>query len=58
MYCHQTLKKGKSIMDQSDIKYILELINDAITTKDWDGIEEAKETLKEFLDTDDTQLEE
>ena len=45
-------------MDQSDIKYILELINDAITTKDWDVIEEAKETLKEFLDTDETQLDE
>lgn len=40
-------------MDQSDIKYILELLNDAISDKDWDGVEEAKETLKEFLDVDD-----
>jgi hypothetical protein len=38
-------------MDQSDIKYILELLGDAITTKDWDVVEEAKETLKEFIDT-------
>ena len=52
------LKKRKSNMDQTDIKYMLELINDAILTKDWDVIEEAKETLKEFLDTDDGLLEE
>jgi len=45
-------------MDQTDIKYILELINDAIINKDWDEIEEAKETLKEFLDTDNGLLEE
>lgn len=45
-------------MDQSDIKYILELINDAITNKDWDMIDEAKETLKEFLDSNDVTLDE
>lgn len=39
-------------MDQSDIKYILELLNDAVTEKNWDSVEEAKETLKEFLDVD------
>jgi hypothetical protein len=39
-------------MDQSDIKYVLELVNDAITSKDWDIVEEARETLKEFLDVD------
>ncbi len=44
-------------MDQSDIKYILELLSDAITSKDWDGVEEAKETLKEFIDTGDSQEE-
>jgi len=38
-------------MDQSDIKYIIELISDGITTKDWDVVEEARETLKEFIDT-------
>lgn len=37
-------------MDQSDIKYILDLLNDAITSHDWDQVEEARETLKEFLD--------
>lgn len=40
-------------MDQSDIQYILELLNDAITAKDWDIVEDAKETLKEFLDSND-----
>lgn len=44
--------KGKISMDQSDIQYVLELLNNAITDKDWDIVEEAKETLKEFLDVD------
>lgn len=39
-------------MNQSDIQYILELLNDAKLTKDWDTVEEALETLKEFLDDD------
>lgn len=39
-------------MDQSDIKYILDLLNDAVTEKNWDSVEEARETLKEFLDVD------
>lgn len=37
-------------MDQSDIRYILELLNDAQTAKDWDIVDDATETLKEFLD--------
>jgi hypothetical protein len=45
-------------MDQSDITYTLELLNDAITEKDWDKVEEARETLKEFLDGDESLLEE
>lgn len=40
-------------MDQSDIRYILEQLDDAILEKDWDKVEEAKETLKEFLDGDE-----
>lgn len=48
----------KSIMDQSDIQYTLELLNDAITDKDWDKVEEARETLKEFLDGNESTLEE
>jgi len=39
-------------MDQSDIKYVLDLLNDAVTEKNWDTVEEARETLKEFLDVD------
>ena len=38
-------------MDQSDIQYTIELLNDAILSKDWDIVDEAKETLKEFLDS-------
>lgn len=50
MYARLVSEKIAIDMDQSDIKYILDLINDAVTEKDWDIIEEAKETLKEFLD--------
>jgi hypothetical protein len=45
-------------MDQSDITYTLELLNDAIAENDWDKVEEARETLKEFLDGDVPPLEE
>lgn len=41
-------------MDQTDIQYILELLNDAILEKDWDKIEDVRESLREFLDGDDT----
>ena len=39
-------------MNQDDIKDVLTLINDAISNKDWDVIYDAREILKEFLDTD------
>lgn len=45
-------------MDQSDIEYVLELLNDAIANRDWDTVIEAKETLKEFLDSDEFEEEE
>ena len=44
--------KGYKV-DQSDIKYIIELLKDGTVNKDWDVIEEAKETLKEFIDSDE-----
>ena len=43
-------------MDQSDIQYTLELLNDAVTSKDWDLVEEVRETLKEFLDVDKSRI--
>ena len=49
---------SKDTMDQSDILYTLEFLNDAITDKDWDKVEEAREALKEFLDGDGPLLEE
>jgi hypothetical protein len=52
-----TLTMAK-IMDQSDIKYIIEVITEGIVNEDWDSIEEAKEILKEFIDGGDSQLEE
>ena len=42
-------------MDQSDIQYIIELLNNAETEKNWDYVEDAVETLKEFLDTNEFQ---
>ena len=45
-------------MDQSDIEYVLELLKDAISNEDWDTVIEAKETLKEFLDSDEFEEEE
>jgi hypothetical protein len=39
-------------MDQSDIKYIIEVLSDAKTSQDWDLVDDAVETLKEFLDED------
>jgi hypothetical protein len=40
-------------MNQTDIKYILELLNDASDCKDWEVVVETIETLKEFLDDED-----
>lgn len=57
MYGSVKHKIKEILMDQSDIEYILELLNDAITTQDWDIITEAKETLKEFLDSSDLENE-
>ena len=45
-------------MDQSDIIYVIEILKDAIYEKDWDKVEEANETLKEFLDSDEPYYEE
>lgn len=52
-----TQKKTQNLMDQTDILYIIEILNDAISDKDWDKIDEALETLKEFLDGDDSSIE-
>jgi len=35
-------------MNRDDIDYVLELLDDAITEKDWDLIEEARQYLKDF----------
>jgi len=45
-------------MDDSDILYIKELLRDAKDERDWDGVDEAIETLNEFLDGDESPLEE
>jgi len=39
-------------MDQCDIKYIMEILSDAVSNKDWDIVTDAMDALKEFLDDD------
>ena len=56
MYASVSHKKDN--MDQSDIHYTIELLNDAIVDKDWDKVEETRELLREFLDGNETLLEE
>ena len=54
-------KKTKSMelkMDTSDILYIKELLQNAKEERDWDGVDESIETLKEFLDGDESPSEE
>ena len=37
-------------MNQTDIQYVIEILNDAISNKDWDQIHDVKDALLEFLD--------
>jgi hypothetical protein len=51
-------KPIKIPMDNSDILYIKDLLQNAKESRDWDEVDEAIETLKEFLDGDESPLEE
>ena len=53
---YASVSHKKDIMDQTDIQYTLELLNDSIADKDWDKVEEVREALKEFLDTNESLL--
>jgi len=55
---YASVSHKKNTMDQSDIQYTLELLNDSILNKDWDKVDEAREVLTEFLDTNESLLEE
>ena len=48
MVSHHKVKLHK--MDQSDVIYIIDLLTEAISDKDWDAVDEALSCLKEFLD--------
>ena len=39
------------MMSQSDIGYIIETLNSAIKSEDWELVEEARDYLLEFQDT-------
>jgi len=52
--------KSKAIqmdMDNTDIKYVIELLTDALRDRDWDTILEAKEFLKEYIGDDGGPIE-
>lgn len=51
-------KQHKKHMNQSDIKYIIELLNDANSSEDWDLVIDAIDTLSEFLDDNDDEEDE
>jgi hypothetical protein len=36
-------------MNQNDIEYLLELLDDAIAGQDWDLVEEARQYLEDFV---------
>ena len=59
MYGKKPTKSMETQMDTSDILYVKEILQNAKEERDWDGVDEAIETLKEFLDGDEhTSLEE
>jgi len=51
-------KQQENQMDKSDIIYIKEILQTSNEEKNWDGVDEAIEILKEFLDDDGSSLEE
>lgn len=51
-------KNNAESMDKSDIEYILELLNDAISEQNWDKVDEARDTLKEFTDIEELPTDE
>lgn len=50
-------KEVKPDMDQTDVKYAIELLTDAIREEDWDAVEEVKEFLTEYLEDDGGPIE-
>jgi hypothetical protein len=44
-------------MDKGDIKYVVELLQEAIRDQDWDSIVEARIFLQEYLDDDGGPIE-
>ena len=51
-------KPKNNQMDESDILYVKELLQNSKEERDWDGVDEVVEILKEFLDGDESPLEE
>ena len=44
-------------MDQTDIRYVLELLSDAVRDQEWDGVLEAREFVREYLNDDGGPIE-
>lgn len=50
-------KIEKTDMDQTDIAYAIELLDNALRDQDWDAVIEAKEFLKECSEDDGGPIE-
>jgi len=54
------LVKQKSLqlfMDQTDVAYLIELLEDAIRNEEWDTIHEVLDFMKEYRDDDGSPIE-
>ena len=50
-------KMAHAPMDNTDVSYVVELLEDAIRNREWDSVYEALEFLKEYLDDDGGPIE-
>lgn len=51
------IKLDRDNMDQTDIRYVLELLSDAVRDQEWDGVLEAREFVREYLNDDGGPIE-
>jgi hypothetical protein len=54
---NSTKRKQQIDMDQTDMKYIMDLLAGALRERDWNGVIEAKEYIKEWIDDDGGSIE-
>ena len=50
-------KTSQTPMDQTDVAYIIELLEDSIRSEEWDTVYEVLDFLKEYRDDDGSPIE-